>query len=164
MIRNKNTVLIGYCTFLSVQNTELIYYIIGLDIKLCDREMVNYFHTFITFCIMLSISVVTMKLLCRKIKMKPSNIILLFLFSSAQYFFFSSRFLDSSSSPFLYSILPFSPLLSSHLNTVILYWSGEASCLSVTGVKEASYFLVYLFNIQSKPPGFPDFMKSNLVA
>lgn len=69
MIRNKNTVLIGYCTFLSVQNTELIYYIIGLDIKLCDREMVNYFHTFITFCIMLSISVVTMKLLCRKIKM-----------------------------------------------------------------------------------------------
>lgn len=37
MIQNKNTVLIGYCTFLSVQNTELIYYIIGLDIKLCDR-------------------------------------------------------------------------------------------------------------------------------
>lgn len=73
-------------------------------------------------------------------------------------------FLDSSFSPFLYSILPFSPLLSSRLNTVILYWSGEASCLSVTEVKEASYFLVYLFNIQSKPPGFPDFMKSNLVA
>ena len=42
-MRNKNTVLKGYYTFLSVQNTELIYDIIGLDFELCGWEMVSYF-------------------------------------------------------------------------------------------------------------------------
>lgn len=121
--------------------------------------MVNYFHTFITFCIMLSIYVVTMKLLCHKIKMKPSNIILLFLFSSAQYFFFSSPVFWIH--PFLlfstlfYLFLLSSPLLSSEHRHIVLI---RRRFLSVCNWSEGSFlFPCLLVQYSVKATRFPRF-------
>lgn len=114
MIRNKNTVLIGYCTFLSVQNTELIYYIIGLDIKLWDRWSIIFIPlSHFVLCLVFLLS--QWNYYAAKLKWPVKhNSTFSFLLCSVLFLLFPC-FLDSSFSPFLYSILPFSPLLSSPL-------------------------------------------------